>query len=53
MITGERRGRSKSRNMYKGPMDKDNVRGEGGLNMGGEVGRAGEIWGDRDCNNFN
>ena len=23
-ITGERRGRVKSRNMYKGPIDKDN-----------------------------
>ena len=29
-----------SRNMYEGPMDKDNGRGRGGLNMGG-VGRAG------------
>ena len=31
---GERRGRVKSRNMYKGPMDKDNS--EGRLNVGEE-----------------
>ena len=37
---GERRGRVKSRNIYKGPMDKD--KGGRGLNVGGEVGRAGE-----------
>ena len=30
---GERRGKVKSRNMYKGPMDEDN--GGGGLNVGG------------------
>ena len=29
---GERRGRVKSRNMYEGPMDKDN--GVGGLHVG-------------------
>ena len=33
--TEERRGRVKSRNMYKGPMDKDNGRGWQGLNVGG------------------
>ena len=37
---GERRGRVQSRNMDKGPMDKDN--GGGGLNVGGRVGREGE-----------
>ena len=38
---GERRGRVKSRNMYKGPMDKDN-RERGGLNVesGGWVGQV-------------
>ena len=38
---GERRGKVKSRNMYKGNMDKDNR--WGGLNVGGRgwVGRAG------------
>ena len=42
----ERRGRVKSRNMYKGPMDKDN--GWGGLNVG-EVGagRTGENNGEK------
>ena len=35
---GERWGKVKSRNMYKGPMDKYNGRG-GGLNVGG--GRGG------------
>ena len=32
-VTGERRGSSKSRNMYKGPMDK--AKAGGGLNVGG------------------
>ena len=32
--TGERRGRVKSRNKYKGPKDKDNGVGQG-LNVGG------------------
>ena len=46
---GERRGMVKSRNMYKGPMDKDNRAGEG-LNVGGRewVGQErvmGEKWG--------
>ena len=37
-VTGERRGKVKSRNMYKRPMDKDNG---WGLNMGGgEEGRG-------------
>ena len=43
-IRGDRRGKVKSRNMYKGPMDKDNREGrgrEGRLNVGGRVGRAG------------
>ena len=48
---GKRMVRVKSRNMYKGPMDKDNRQG-GGLNVG-EVGRGmqgrgeqlGEKWG--------
>ena len=41
---GERRGRVRSRNMYKGPMDKDD-RGGRGLNAGvGGQGR-GEQWG--------
>ena len=31
---GERRGRFKSRNLYKGPMDKDNV-GWGRIECGG------------------
>ena len=37
-VIGERRGGVESRNMYKGHMDKDN----GGVNVGGGVGRAGE-----------
>ena len=37
---GEREGRLKSRNMYKGPMDKDN--GSGGV---GQWGVMGEKWG--------
>ena len=38
-MTGERRGRVKSRNMYKGPMDKDN--GTGRIECGRwRVGRA-------------
>ena len=40
-ILGERRGRVKSRNMSKGPMDKGN--GGGGLKCGREgMGSAGE-----------
>ena len=39
-IIGETKGKVKSRNMNKGPMDKDN--GGVGLNVGGGVGRAGE-----------
>ena len=38
--TRERRGRVKSRNLCKRPMDKDNV--GWGLNVGGLVDRAGE-----------
>ena len=39
-ITGERRGMVKSRNMYEGPMGKDNgVRGDGMW----EVGWAGHV----------
>ena len=40
-VSEERRGRVKSKNMYKGPMDKDNRLGVG-LNVGGEgwVGRG-------------
>ena len=38
-ITSERRGRVKSRNMYKGPMDKDSG---GRIECGRWVGRAGE-----------
>ena len=43
-VTGERREKVKSRNMYKGPMDKDNRwgiecgRGQGGESTGGEMG---------------
>ena len=37
---GERRGRVKSRNKYKGPMDKDSVAGR--LYVEEHVGRAGE-----------
>ena len=40
---GERRGRVKSRNIYKGPMYKDN----GGLNVGGGVDRAEESNGEK------
>ena len=36
---GERKGRVKSRKMYKGPMDKENG---GGRTECGAVGRAGE-----------
>ena len=39
-IIGERKGRVKLRNMYKGPKDKDNGVG-GGLNVG-SGGRAGQ-----------
>ena len=48
---GERWGKVKSRNMYKGPMDKDNRRRGGGLNVV-EVGRAGESNGENgdNCN---
>ena len=34
-IMGKRRGRVKSRNMYKGPMDKDSAERGAGLNVGG------------------
>ena len=49
-VSGERRGRVKSRNMYKGPMDKD----KGGrieCGRGREQGR-GEQWGENgdNCN---
>ena len=40
-MKGEIRRKAKSRNMYKGSMDKDN-RGRGGLNVREVVGRAGE-----------
>lgn len=45
---GERRGRVKSVNMYKGPMDKDN--GEGGLKVedGGRGGQGRVMGGNRD-----
>ena len=40
---GERSGRVKSRNLHKGPMDKDSG---GGLNVGGGGGSGrGEQWG--------
>ena len=47
---GEIRGMVKSRNMYKGPMDKDN--GRGGLNVGGEWIGQGRIVG-RNGDNYN
>ena len=34
-ITAERRGKAKSKNMYKGPTDKANSWGGQGLNVGG------------------
>ena len=43
-IIGERKGRVKLRNMYKGPKDKDN--GVGSIEVGIGEGRAGESnWG--------
>ena len=48
---GKRRGRVKSRNMYKGSMDKDN--GGGGHRMCGVDGQGrGEQWGKNgdNCN---
>ena len=50
-ITGQRGGRVKSRNMYKGSMDKDN--GGGGHRMCGVDGQGrGEQWGKNgdNCN---
>ena len=52
-ITGERRGTVKSKNMYKGPMDKDNR--AGGTECGRKgVGRAGDSnggkWGQLQLN---
>ena len=46
---GEKRGRVTSRKIHEGPMDKDNRMwgGEGGLNVGGEMGRAGESYGGK------
>ena len=49
---GERRGRFKSRNLYKGPMDKDNLAG-GGLNVrGGGWVEQGRVMGENgdNCN---
>ena len=44
-ITGQRRGRGKSRNMYKGPMGKDNT---GSTELGRcWAGRAGESMGGK------
>ena len=39
-ITGERKGRVKSRNMYKGPMDKDNGEGRTECGSGGWLGQG-------------
>ena len=52
MITGEIRRRAESRNMYKGPMDKDNGR-RGGLNVrSGGWARQGRVMGENG-NNYN
>ena len=45
---GETRGKVKLRNMYKGPMDKDNSGGGFNMGCGGWVGQGrvmGEKWG--------
>ena len=45
---GERRGRVKSRNMYKGPMDKDSLGGGvGRLNVGGGWAWQGRVMGEK------
>ena len=48
-IIGERRGRVKSRNMYKGPMDKANGGGRTECGRWGRVG-WGPVWGKNEDN---